>query len=95
MKTIILGKDNYVGKINCLVCESDLSGAFSFGEKAWKLSPGALSICSYCGSIAVFNDDLKLRPMTPDEQERAFKDENVQLAKAAVRAVKRGRNATH
>jgi hypothetical protein len=30
-------------------------------------TPGAISICAYCGRLQMYDDDLKLRTMTEDE----------------------------
>lgn len=37
-------------------------------------TPGALNLCMHCGGVSVFNDDMTLRPMPPEEFEALPED---------------------
>lgn len=55
-------------KVNtCLRCESKLDGASGINQ-AHIPTPGSISICIYCGNIAIFGDDMQLCPMTQEEK---------------------------
>ena len=50
----------------CLECGHILSGASAVGCDAVP-EPGNISICCMCGNIAMFDDELKVRPLTEAE----------------------------
>jgi hypothetical protein len=39
--------------------------------------PGSITMCIYCGHIAAFDDDLKLRELTREEQIEIAGDERI------------------
>jgi len=53
---------------NCRSCGKSLTGAFAVGDIDRKMpKAGDVSLCRYCGHIAVFGDDLKLREPNGEE----------------------------
>jgi hypothetical protein len=54
------------GKPQCLGCGELLDGATGVSNRN-RPKPGSISICIYCGHIAVFADDLSLRKPTGEE----------------------------
>lgn len=50
----------------CPGCRTVLDCSTPVGE-TMRVEPGAVSICAYCGAVGVFNEDLTLRAMTPEE----------------------------
>jgi hypothetical protein len=47
-------------------------------------SPGAISICGYCGDTAVYAEEGRLRPLTDDERETISHDHDYCTAHAAL-----------
>lgn len=60
-------KDRHMGESPCLKCGKLLDAANN--RDGATPTPGALSLCVYCGNIAAFGDDLKLRAIPPEEWE--------------------------
>jgi len=52
---------------NCLCCGKSLNGATESKGEDVSPSPGDISICMYCTTIARFNKDLQLEELTPQE----------------------------
>lgn len=51
---------------SCLRCDASLTAATPVTPGTHPRE-GALSICGYCGHVAVFRADLTLRPIAPSE----------------------------
>lgn len=49
----------------CWHCDRALDAASDVDPEQTKPHPGAISLCLYCGAVAVFGPDLRLLP--PDE----------------------------
>lgn len=52
----------------CRKCKTTLETTTALDSKTPAPTPGSLSICWYCGALALFDQDLKLRELTADEQ---------------------------
>jgi hypothetical protein len=63
-----LGKDRHTPRSRCLGCGRKIDGATYVGEEDQAPDPGDVTVCIYCGHIQAFDDDLKLRELTPVEQ---------------------------
>lgn len=57
---------NQIPASTCSSCNSHTDAATCVDGKSLP-SPGDVSICLYCGHIAVFSDDMILRPLTSEE----------------------------
>lgn len=77
-------RTSMVPPVDCAKCGADLSAATSVGPEHVCPAPGAASVCGYCGNIAIFDDDHKLRP--PTEEERGQIESSLDY-KVALRAV--------
>lgn len=51
----------------CPVCGKKLDAATSVEKEEAVPDPGDLSICLYCATVSVFDDNLKLKQMTNEE----------------------------
>lgn len=71
----------------CLGCGAQLDGATSM-TKGDVPTPGSVSVCLYCENVAVFTE-TGLRPPTSEERRKFAASPKVQLAKAAVRSVRK------
>lgn len=59
----------------CWHCDRPLDAATPPpGREDQELGAGAISLCLYCGAIAIFGDDLALRSPTKDELEHMRED---------------------
>lgn len=58
----------------CWHCDRPLDAASPPGEDEGKPVPGAVSLCMYCGAVAIFAEELALRPATKEELEDMEKD---------------------
>lgn len=56
---------------NCLVCNKKLDGAMS-PEGARVPKPNDVSVCAYCGNIALYDDSLRLRQPTEEEKQEVI-----------------------
>ena len=52
----------------CLVCSKPLDACTDL-NKGSRPESGDLSICAYCGNLAVFDDQLDLRALTKEEND--------------------------
>lgn len=68
----------------CAVCNHELDGATQVGGEN-KPNPGDVSICVRCANVAVFDDDLKLRQPTAEEQKLFDEDLLISEAKVLIR----------
>lgn len=50
----------------CLQCDKVLDAGMMAGGNG-NIRPGALSICFYCGYLGIYDDNLKVRRLTPEE----------------------------
>lgn len=60
-------KQTRLASSTCPGCGKHLDGATAPGDEA--PSPGSISVCVYCLSVAIFDDDLLLRAPLPGELE--------------------------
>lgn len=79
------------GKPTCRNCGSTTDAVSDvFGDDD-KPAPGDVNLCSYCGVLSVFNDDLTIRAPSLDEMEELISDEEswsqVLKAQAAIKQV--------
>jgi len=56
-----------VGNSHCNSCLNPMEVFDSVGGDAFP-TPGKVSICSFCGQLSVFDDNLNLRAMTEEEE---------------------------
>jgi hypothetical protein len=61
----------------CLGCGRRLDCASRRDEAVPE--PGSMSICWYCGYLAVFTEDLTLRPLTSREAAEVAQDPELQM----------------
>ena len=77
----------------CLTCKHPLDAATGTRPDC-AVTPGGVSVCLYCGAVAMFTQDLRLRALT--EAEAASVEDDPMLASmralVAARHVKRGTN---
>lgn len=86
-----LGHDRRTAKSCCPHCNQLLSGAFdvSLDEAGDPQRPfkGAITVCAYCGEIAIFSDDKgHLRAMTDTERDQLRVDPDLQRIIDTVKA---------
>lgn len=62
----------------CLKCKTKLEATTAVRSKTPGPTPGALSICWYCGALSMFDQDLNLRELTPEEQANVAADAKLQ-----------------
>jgi len=61
----------------CWHCDRALDAASGFGPTEGMVPhPGAISLCMYCGAIAIFGSDLRLYPLTEAELDDMRTDES-------------------
>lgn len=89
--------DFRVPGIACLSCGETIDGAAPVDQDAddpAAPAPGAVSLCFYCGNLAVFElhpvGYLYLRPPTDDERTAMLADPQIVRAMAGVRAFHEG-----
>jgi hypothetical protein len=58
----------------CWHCDRPLDAATPPGTDQGPPGPGAISLCFYCGAVALFGEDLMLRPPTEEELDEYWKD---------------------
>jgi hypothetical protein len=58
----------------CWHCDRPLDAATPAGEDEGAPQPGAVSLCLYCGAVAIFGEELALRSPTKEELEDMEKD---------------------
>ena len=58
----------------CWHCDRALDDASEMLEEGGRPTPGAVSLCLYCGAVAFFGPDLELRPPTEEELDELGKD---------------------
>lgn len=66
---IDLGPEVRTAAIQCARCKKKLDAATGVEKDGHEVREGAISVCAYCGNIAIFNADMTLRAI--DEKERA------------------------
>jgi hypothetical protein len=65
-KALYVGKSVHNPPSNCLGCGKEIDGATGVGHRS-KPRAGCISICFYCGHLAAYDWQLKLRPLTDAE----------------------------
>jgi hypothetical protein len=84
-----VGKPSKVPETACLECGHVFNAASAIDVlESIKPTPGDISICVECGHIAVFGDDLYLRPINDEEMLDIAGDPRilaVQLARGLVK----------
>jgi hypothetical protein len=59
----------------CWHCDRMLDAATGFGPTEGEVpTPGAISLCLYCGAVGVFGSDLELMPATVELLDELVKD---------------------
>jgi hypothetical protein len=62
------GKSVKMGKNACLNCGKILDGATAIDEEgAVRPTPGAITVCMYCGHLMAFDERLHFRELTDAE----------------------------
>jgi hypothetical protein len=64
---MILGEDHRTPPATCLQCKAVNTAAASVGEKSETPVPGSIVICSECGHIMAFDDNMQMRELTEKE----------------------------
>jgi hypothetical protein len=64
---MILGNDRRIQPAACLQCKAVNDGATSVGEKDETPEPGNIAICSECGHIMAYDDNMQMRELTDKE----------------------------
>lgn len=67
-----MGETEQVPLTICWHCDRPLDGATGINDE--KPEPGAISLCLYCGAVAVFGPDLTLLPPTEELLDQLGKD---------------------
>jgi hypothetical protein len=63
-----LGIDRHMPPTVCLGCGGKIDGATHVGEEDTTPDPGSVVVCIYCGHIMAYDEGLKLRELTLEEQ---------------------------
>jgi hypothetical protein len=71
---------------NCYKCGRLLDASSHINDANIKPNPGDFTICIYCASVLVFNDDLTARAIT-DEELLALSEESRQIIIEAVEQI--------
>lgn len=58
----------------CWHCDQPLDAASELQPEGHRPTPGAISLCLYCGAVAVFGPELLLYPPTKEELEELAED---------------------
>lgn len=56
--------DNRLPVTICWHCDRPLDAAESLDSELWRPEPGAVSLCMYCGAVAIFGPDMRLERPT-------------------------------
>ena len=80
--------DTRVPSSPCCECGKMLDGAAG----PCKPSPGDVSLCFECGSLNVFDDDLKLRRPTDEEMLFVAANSEIQELRRSINAFKKERS---
>lgn len=78
-----------VNKVVCPVCHSPNDGSTEIHGEDGSPSDGDLSICYYCGTLAMYvitEETIKVRELTEEETESAMKIPDVKRALAFLSA---------
>jgi hypothetical protein len=66
----------------CPVCGNKLDAATPTDKESGTPSSGDISICIYCATISVFDDKLKLSPITNEEFAKLPEELKISVRKA-------------
>lgn len=58
----------------CWHCDRPLDAATNLPGQTETPDPGSVSLCMFCGAVAIFADDLRLRQPTRDELDKMGQD---------------------
>lgn len=83
----------FTPKSNCTICDSPLDAATGALHTGARPEAGDVSVCLYCGNVAVFDEALSLR--SPTTEEKSIFDRDEQLAKVRNAVNDRVRVARH
>ena len=78
-----LPKTTRVPSVDCIKCGSELSAATAVGNSEGPV-PGSASVCGYCGNVAIFTEECKLRPVTPEEMADLETNDEFRIAMTAI-----------
>lgn len=79
---------------HCPYCQAECDRVRqAFGNEAPE--PGDVSICLKCGVPCIFDDKLRLRRPTPEEQKEVYANEEVQAALEAWHAYAKAEKRMH
>jgi hypothetical protein len=81
-----------VPKTECPKCKQPLDGATSM-ERDYGPKTGDVSLCYYCATLLIYDDDLTQRKPTPEELKEIGKDHYTMLMLAIGREKIKQRNA--
>jgi len=76
----------------CLTCKHPLDAATGTRPDE-AVHPGGLSVCFYCGAAAMFAEDLRLRPLTAEEEAKVRDDPILARMRALIAAHRSERGA--
>lgn len=68
----------------CLNCGSLLDAATQPDDPSLQPKPGELTMCTYCGAILVFDEEMRHRLPTPEENEQIERDPRVRNTRELV-----------
>jgi hypothetical protein len=67
--------------MECLTCGEKINGAMEMQGTAAKPSPGDLSLCMYCGALAIFTSDGIRKPTPEEAHELADREDVIEAQK--------------
>lgn len=75
----------------CKKCGAKLDGQLTDMEMGRGPEPGDMTICMYCHTVGVFDENMKIEPLTEQELEAAYTvrpelKQYMELAKAMLQA---------
>lgn len=70
---------------HCLNCNEELGGSTESRLRNIIPRPGSLSVCLYCGHLAIYADDMNLRELTGNEIVEVAGNEEVLRAQNITR----------
>lgn len=82
-----MDRTHYVEHGKCPKCERNIDGATGLVEGTPGPEEGDLSICAYCLTMLVFNEDLSSRVLGPEEFLELPTDARLQLSAAMAALV--------
>lgn len=80
-------------KTECPYCHEELdrsTGMSPYNPEDKKPSPGDVSVCSECGEISIFDQDMNMVKPSDEERAELIQDEHVAKTSFMIKAVKAG-----